>query len=237
MSDGQVLCGRSDFAYPVGALFFQMSEIEKYQFQIDQINQSLEADPTNESLLTLKQQLSDLISKLSSTQNTTAYSHTKSNATTTATKSNTTVKLPSNSKPAHNPSKSNNATNNFQIGDTCLCIYEDGHKYEAVIIDILPDKINYEIAFTGYNEIKTVPLSDLSPSILSSEVQEATQQKVIGDIKDKVSKKKKIKKEKKTSKTDQLLNESQSSWQSFSSKMKQQNIVKKLVKTTKPLNK
>lgn len=105
---------------------------------------------------------------------------------------------------------------------------------QAVVIGISGD--DYEVAFTGYDEIKIVSASHLAPSTIIQQVQELGQQKVAGDIIDlKTHKRRRVKKEKKVSKREQELVDTQSSWKSFnigvSKKMKTQNIVKSLVES------
>jgi hypothetical protein len=130
-------------------------DVEKYHFQLNQINESLLTKPDDPSLLLLKEKIEQLIQQQLLSKQT-----------------DTQVKQPvkSHNKIIHN-------VKTYKIGETCLCLYEDGHKYEAVVVGVEDDQ--YEIAFTGYDEIKIVNANQLFPSVINEEVNEAVKQKVL----------------------------------------------------------
>jgi hypothetical protein len=186
-----------------------MSERESFEFQLLQVNEQLLERKDDVKLLELKQHLEQLIAELGEGEG-----------------------IAVDELPTHDETKKEVARKGteecvWNIGQTVECLYSDGLWYEAVVVGATGSE--YEVAFTGYNELQNTTSDKIrEPKILKVvDVQVKT-------INDKQASKKytekgmlKKKKKKKTSKRDEILNQSQNDWKSFTSKVGKDGRVKK----------
>ncbi|KAI8916236.1 hypothetical protein EDD86DRAFT_244172 [Gorgonomyces haynaldii] len=170
-------------------------EFDKYQFQIDQIDIKLQQDPDNEELLKLKQDLLLLQSQVTETKQ---------------------------AQPVSKPQVIKARKRAFNVGETCMCQWDDGNFYEAIVLSVGEQ---YEVAFTGYDEIRMVDGSRLKESKLKEQVEQATQEVVVGDIQEQKEKKKfQPKKERNLSKKEKEINQKRNDWLAFSAGVKKKQI-------------
>lgn len=164
-------------------------EVEKYQFQLEKVIEALEKDKENLSLLKLKAELEQLISL-------------------------ETQKLDTKEQVARIlPKTIVLEKRRWDVGETCMCRWDDGLAYEAVVLAI--DGDNYEVAFTGYEQVATVSAEKLSECRVVGQVASVA----IGEIQDVTTKKRhRQKKVKNISSKERAVNDKQAAWLTFSAK-------------------
>lgn len=123
------------------------AELAEYEYQLEQITGALEVDPSNEELLTLKNELENL------TQLTKAQLLSASDSTSTNNVKNTV--------PVDNDKKrKSDAAETRKVGDVVLAkwITGDHQFYSAKITSITGNKLDpvYTVKFTEYNEVQTL---------------------------------------------------------------------------------
>jgi survival-of-motor-neuron-related-splicing factor 30 len=176
------------------------SELENYKFQQQQVKEALDNDPDNEDLKKLYddlQELIDLCSQVAPTK-------------------------PQPEKPKKEPKK---PSLSFEVGDVVLAKWSDDQFYEALVVGRNVD--NYEIVFTGYESIETLPVQALRepkpgqkrPTLLSSK------EVVVGETKKlqlKIASKERRKQKRKEENRQENVKDSErvSKWQQFQSKIK-----------------
>lgn len=127
-------------------------EVESYKFQLEQVQVALEADPTNEELLKLQNDLKDLIAMFE-----------------TALASNTTESKPKRKREetttTATPDKSSNTalkTHEFSVDQEVMARYSgDGQFYKAVITAIGGADQVFSVKFKGYNDTEFVKAEDI----------------------------------------------------------------------------
>ncbi|ORX91290.1 hypothetical protein K493DRAFT_317366 [Basidiobolus meristosporus CBS 931.73] len=142
-------------------------ELASYQYQLDQVNTALQADPENAELNKLKQDLGDLITLTESFLQQQAQASQAPASQTKAAK-----KPGSSEKPATNPTPKPQKVSAFSIplsdhqwtiGDTCQAKWSaDKQYYEAVIVAIGGDG-SYSVTFKGYGNTEVVSGNDIKP--------------------------------------------------------------------------
>ncbi|KAK9765986.1 hypothetical protein K7432_005247 [Basidiobolus ranarum] len=191
-------------------------ELASYQYQLDQVNTALEADPENAELNKLKQDLNDLISLTES------FLQQQEQVP------------PPQTKPVKKPSAPPKATTSlppkvqkisafeipasdhrWTIGDTCQAKWSsDKQFYEAVIVAISGDG-TYSVTFKGYGNTEVVSAEELKP--ISNKTQKKREQTSEAVVDDPTKKKKKT-----TSKTSETAVKQQA-WLKFANNKKGKN--------------
>ncbi|KAI9307091.1 hypothetical protein BJ944DRAFT_198260 [Cunninghamella echinulata] len=148
------------------------SELELYQFQLDQVEHSLKSDPTNEELLKLQTDLKELIALTAQyeQQATTSSSNNETISTPTDTdkQSSSRKRSRSPSTPPTTAIKGTKTsalvTHQFSIGQEVKAKWsQDGQYYRAIITAIGGADQIFSVQFRGYKDIEVVPLSDIQP--------------------------------------------------------------------------
>ncbi|KAJ8329211.1 hypothetical protein BDV3_003242 [Batrachochytrium dendrobatidis] len=142
-------------------------ELENYQFQLDQVNEALKRDPTNEELLKLSHDLAEVVSLF---QLQTSAALLPSPATSTNPASSAPVKRHVPSWAQHrNPSKSNSSgvdgSQTWQAGQIVLARWTDDQFYEARVVGLntvaTSDNVIYDIVFTGFETVEQVSVDSI----------------------------------------------------------------------------
>ncbi|PWN35364.1 uncharacterized protein FA14DRAFT_40575 [Meira miltonrushii] len=209
-------------------------ELRTYEQQLVQVRTALEADPKNEELRLLEEELQkiiDLNKDIANTQNA-ASSSSHSGAG------------PSVSKP-----QSNNIEpkHKFAAGDECQAKYEgDGRFYDARIVSVAGSQHNpmYTILFKGYNETAIVTSESLKPSrhaghhkIASNDQAQSSSSQALGSRQAKLTPEEEAERERKKKrsekKNERFANRTaeaqavQNSWQKFAKKAEKKGHMKK----------
>lgn len=135
-----------------------MEELQTFKDQLALVNLQLEADPTNEDLLTLKAEFQELIELTEAANAVAAPKHDKGKQKATA----------SSSAPPAPTHTSNNwqEKGEYRSGMDCMAKYhKDGKWYPAKINAVVGshDSPLYTITFKGYTTSTNVPLAALRP--------------------------------------------------------------------------
>ncbi|BFZ60239.1 hypothetical protein YB2330_001267 [Saitoella coloradoensis] len=201
-------------------------DVEQYEYQLSQVTQALEADPSNKELQSLKAELSDLIALTKS-----YLTEASKEATQTQTSSSGSA-FKSTSQPAKTSEKVS-----FKVGDEVMAKWVSGDKewYPAkvTVVSGTEGKHVYTVQFTQYGTIETLPsgnnirpldasrkrtYEDLAPAFTSSAPGPEKKKKVV-EYKEPT-----IKKPKAPPKAE--LDAGKKSWQAFASKVGKKKGVK-----------
>ncbi|KXN64690.1 hypothetical protein CONCODRAFT_29440, partial [Conidiobolus coronatus NRRL 28638] len=134
-------------------------DLKSYQVQLDQVNLALEKDPSNSDLLTLQNDLKELINLIASASKEPA----------PVSNSNNNQKGKDKERPdisnSTNSTSSLNKTKKFKVGDNCLAKYSgDNQYYEAVVSGVTEiGETMYSVVFVGYENIELVKQADIKP--------------------------------------------------------------------------
>ncbi|GAA6015751.1 hypothetical protein JCM10207_008785 [Rhodosporidiobolus poonsookiae] len=140
-------------------------EIETYEYQLAQIKQGLQADPSNQEMLNLQTELEDLIAlmraQLPAPTASSSSAAPKPKPSTSASASASASPAPSST--AATGAAGAGAKPKFATGDNCSCRYSDGKWYPARITHISgsADQPVYTVVYKGYNTPEVVSASDV----------------------------------------------------------------------------
>ncbi|TIB83107.1 hypothetical protein E3Q06_03052, partial [Wallemia mellicola] len=192
-------------------------EISQYELQLEQVKETLTADPTNAELIGLKDELSNLIDLLKAS---TAPAQT----------------APSTSEqPPQSKGKDSKDVKIFKAGEDIMAKYNDGKFYPAIVkaVSGIHPKIVYTINFRGYegtqqvqpNQIKAM---DPHTKISLTNKRQRDSQKSLTSIEDEKERERKRKKsERKAEAREQKnseMNNKQNNWQKFAKKANKKGI-------------
>lgn len=144
------------YGWNIANTSFSSYRLRTYEQQLVQVRTALEADPNNEELRVLEEELQkilDLNKDLFNSQNPASSSSTSDTGTSNAKQSQP---HPVKIEPKHK----------FAAGDECQAKYEgDGRFYDARIVSVAGSQQNpmYTILFKGYNETAIVTSESLKP--------------------------------------------------------------------------
>lgn len=146
------------------------NESEAYHFQLEQVEHALLGDPTNEELLTLQNDLKELIAL------TTQYEQVSSGSTTQPPPSDAAGRKRSRSPSLSSPStdatlqtppaktRSVLAAHQFSVGQEVKAKWsQDGQYYKATITAIGGADQIFSVQFRGYKDIEVVSVGDIEP--------------------------------------------------------------------------
>ncbi|OMH86292.1 Survival of motor neuron-related-splicing factor 30 [Zancudomyces culisetae] len=133
-------------------------EVILYKNQIKEIEIALEADPENEGLVKLKNEIQDLL-ELSCLLESKDSNNSQTNVNYNVAATDSSYKT--------NSELTNSV--NWKIGDDCYSKYsEDGKYYAAKIVDALPGN-RFKVTFVGYGNSESVSSSLLHPITISQQ--------------------------------------------------------------------
>ncbi|TIB64903.1 hypothetical protein E3P77_02939 [Wallemia ichthyophaga] len=193
-------------------------EISQYELQLEQVKETLTADPTNADLLGLKDELMNIIDLLKAASAPAPSASTSSQAE--SSRSSTAIEPEAVS---------------FKAGEDVLAKYKDGKFYPATIkaVSGIHPKIVYTINFRGYQGTEQVQPNmikamDAHTKINMTNKRQRDSQKSLTSIEDDKEKDKKRKKnEKKAVVREQKnseMNDKQNNWQKFAKKANKKGI-------------
>lgn len=201
-----------------------------YQLQMQQVEAALTTDPDNNELLTLKQDLQQVISltqqliAAQSGEGAASDEHPAATSTSEAPTRQTPVAeedaeeaVPK--KRSARPHDHLKPVKHWQVGEQCQAIWtKDGQYYEAIIDEITTDG-EVSVSFTGYgnSDVTTLGLLKISSLGITGSASSANKKELLAKQREYL-KKKKAKKLERFKQMDKEREDEKSKWQNFSTK-------------------
>ncbi|KAJ2385679.1 hypothetical protein GGI05_004621 [Coemansia sp. RSA 2603] len=145
------------------------SEIEIYATKLAEVELALATDPENPELLTLKQEIEDLLALTSQLHSPTQYKHSESKSEPKPLETSTVPEPHASYTPAAEAAATATAKV-WRIGDQCEAKYmADGKYYPARVVAVRGNH-TYQVAFVGYGDMQESQAYDMRDPPLSQSI-------------------------------------------------------------------